>query len=207
MNTGFLGTAGPRYADVVLLLEIGMGMALLIGTALARMRRFKAHACCQSMVVLFNFSVILLVMVPSFRSDVGPRIPHMLGKAYYGVATAHAALGAVAELAALYVLLSAGTKLLPERFRITRYKLWMRSVLVIWWAVLLLGIATYARWYVPHSIARSLCNTNGRYQNVSNRQSLKRIRVQNRDVRPARSPYIGRRKSENGDHRYADGRS
>lgn len=154
MNTGFLGTAAPRYADVVLILEIGMGMVLLIGAALARLSRFRAHAFCQSMVVLFNFGIIMLVMAPSFRSDVSPKIPHMLGKAYYGVATVHAALGAVAEVAALYVLLSAGTKLLPERYRITRYKLWMRGLLVIWWAVLLLGIATYARWYIPHSITR-----------------------------------------------------
>jgi uncharacterized membrane protein YozB (DUF420 family) len=58
------------------------------------------------------------------------------------VATAHAALGSVAECAALYLLLAAGTKLLPENLRITRYKLWMRSVLVTWWAVILLGVAT-----------------------------------------------------------------
>jgi len=50
----------------------------------------------------------------------------------------------------LYILLAAGTKLLPEGLRIKRYKLWMRIVLASWWLVLLLGIATYARWYVPH---------------------------------------------------------
>ena len=44
MNEGFLGTAAPRSADVVLLLEIGMGVALLIGAGLARMRRFRLHA-------------------------------------------------------------------------------------------------------------------------------------------------------------------
>ncbi|HET7751248.1 MAG TPA: hypothetical protein VFK81_17795, partial [Terriglobales bacterium] len=77
-----------------------------------------------------------------------PRIPHKLGKAYVALATAHAALGSITELAALYILLAAGTRLLPERLRITRYKAWMRSVLALWWAVLLLGFATYARWYV-----------------------------------------------------------
>jgi len=46
------------------------------------------------------------------------------------------------------ILLAAGTDLLPEKFRMTRYKLWMRSVLFLWWIVLLLGLATYARWYV-----------------------------------------------------------
>jgi hypothetical protein len=36
MNEGFLGTAAPREADLVLLLEIGMGVGLLIGVWLAR---------------------------------------------------------------------------------------------------------------------------------------------------------------------------
>jgi hypothetical protein len=39
---------------------------------------------------------------------------------------------------------------LPEKLRITKYKVWMRTVLALWWVVLLLGMATYARWYVPH---------------------------------------------------------
>jgi hypothetical protein len=43
--------------------------------------------------------------------------------------------------------MAVGTRVLPERFRITNYKLWMRMVLVLWWIVLLLGLATYARWY------------------------------------------------------------
>ena len=150
MNEGFLGTAAPRYADLVLLLEIGMGVGLLIGAALARRRQFRLHAWCQSVIVLLNFVVIALVMVPSFRVRVGPKIPLKLGKAYYALATAHAALGTVTEIAALYILLAAGTSVLPQKLRMTDYKAWMRSVLVLWWLVLLLGLATYARWYVPH---------------------------------------------------------
>lgn len=150
MNEGFLGTAAPRYADLVLLLEIGMGVGLLIGAVLARRRQFRLHAWCQSVIVLLNFVVIALVMVPSFRVRVGPKIPLKLGKAYYALATAHAALGTVTEIAALYILLAAGTNVLPQKLRMTDYKVWMRSVLVLWWLVLLLGLATYARWYVPH---------------------------------------------------------
>jgi uncharacterized membrane protein YozB (DUF420 family) len=146
-NQGFVGTAAPRCADVVLLLEIGMGLALLLGAGLARRNRFQLHACCQGVIVLLNLAVILLLMVPSFRSRVSPKIPVRLGRAYYGLATAHAALGMVTEFGALYVLLAAGTNILPLRFRMTRYKPWMRSVLVLWWLVLLLGFATYVRWY------------------------------------------------------------
>jgi uncharacterized membrane protein YozB (DUF420 family) len=150
LNEGFLGTQAPRYADGVLLLEFLMGAGLVIGAALARQRRFRAHAWCQSAIVLLNLGVIVFTMLPSFRVHVSPKIPCKLGKAYYALATAHAALGTVTEIAGLYVLLSAGTHLLPEKFRITRYKPWMRTVLLLWWLVLLLGLATYARFYVPH---------------------------------------------------------
>jgi uncharacterized membrane protein YozB (DUF420 family) len=149
MKGGFLGTVGPPYANVTLLLEIAMGVGLLIGALLARRRHFRQHAWCQSVIVLLNLGVIMLVMTPSFRAHVSPKIPLKLGKPYYALATTHAALGTITEIAAVYILLAAGTNVLPERFRITKYKLWMRTVVVLWWVVLLLGFATYARWYVP----------------------------------------------------------
>jgi uncharacterized membrane protein YozB (DUF420 family) len=150
LNGGFLGTAAPLDADIILLLEIVMGVGLLIGALLARLRRFRAHAWCQSALVLLNVVLIVLTMIPSFRAHVSPKIPLKLNKTYYALATAHAALGTVTEFAALYILLAAGTSVLPQKFRIANYKLWMRSVLLLWWIVLLLGFATYARWYVPH---------------------------------------------------------
>ena len=140
----------PAYANLIVLLEIAMGVGLLIGALLARMRRFRAHAWCQSAIVLLNLAAIVLVMIPSFRAHVSPKIPLKLGKSYYALATVHAALGTITEIAGLYILLAAGTSVLPEKFRITKYKLWMRTVLVLWWVVLLLGLATYARCYVPH---------------------------------------------------------
>jgi len=149
LRQGFLGTAAPRVADLILLLEIAMGVGLLTGAWLARARRFRQHACCQSVIVLLNLAVIGLMMIPSFHVHVFPRIPGRLGKAYYALATTHAGLGTFTELAALYILLSAGTQVLPGRLRITKYKPWMRIVLVLWWGVLFLGIATYTRWYVP----------------------------------------------------------
>jgi uncharacterized membrane protein YozB (DUF420 family) len=154
LNLGFLGTAAPRYAVLVLFLEVGMGVALLVGAMLARRKKFQLHAWCQSVVVVLNFAVILLVMVPSFQIRVSPKIPAKLGKAYYSLATAHAALGGITEIAALYILLSAGTNILPQQFRLTNYRTWMRSVLALWWLVLLLGVATYIRWYIPHPLRK-----------------------------------------------------
>ena len=151
----FFETAAPGAADVVLVLEIAMGLSLLVGARFARTGRFRQHAWCQSGIVLLNLVVIVLMMVPSFRIHVLPGIPDKLGRAYYGLATIHGAIGTITEVAGLYILLSAGTRVLPEKLRITRYKAWMRTVLVLWWVVLLLGFATYARWYVPHSFRTS----------------------------------------------------
>lgn len=138
-------------ADLVLLLQIGMGVGLLIGAWLARIGRYRQHAWCQSTIVLLNLAVIALMMIPSFHVHVFPRIPAKLGKPYYALATAHATLGSLAELGGLYILLAAGTNWLPEKIRITRYKFWMRIVLAAWWLALLLGLATYWRWYVPRA--------------------------------------------------------
>lgn len=148
-SEGFLGTAAPRYADLVLLLEIAMGLALLIGAVLARKGKFRVHAWCQSAVVLLNLAIVVVLMIPSFYVHVSRNIPAKLGKAYYALPTAHATLGSITEIAGLYILLAAGTNVVPQRFRMTNYKLWMRSVLALWWLVLLLGLATYVRWYVP----------------------------------------------------------
>jgi len=148
-NEGFLGTAAPFMADLILLLEIAMGVGLLAGAWLARTKRFRQHAWCQGAIVLLNFVVILLAMIPSFHARVFPKIPARLGRAYYSLATAHGILGILAEVVGVYILLSAGTKWLPEKMRITRYKLWMRSTMALWWVVLILGVATYERWYAP----------------------------------------------------------
>jgi len=142
------GSAAAPAADGVLLAEILMGFALIGGAVLARRRRFRAHAACQSVVVLLNLVVIAGFMMPSFRRAVEPGIPAHLGRIYYWLATAHGVLGLAAELLALYILLAAGTALLPDWFRLVRYRLWMRATLVLWWLVLVLGCATYARWYL-----------------------------------------------------------
>jgi hypothetical protein len=144
-----LASAAPFYANFTLLLELLMGVGLIVGAVLARLKRFREHAWCQSVIVLVNLLLIVLTMLQSFRVHVAPRIPLKFGNAYYAVVTAHAALGTLAEVGGLYILLAVGTRLLPTRVRITNYKVWMCTVLVLWWAVLLLGVATYGRWYIP----------------------------------------------------------
>jgi len=125
-----------------------MGATLLVGMFLARAKRFRAHGICQSFVVILNLAPIISFMLPQFRTGVAPGLPSHLGKRFYGVTTAHAFFGVTAEVLGLYIVLVAGTTLLPRGLRFTNYKRWMRTELVLWWMVIAFGIATYWVWNV-----------------------------------------------------------
>jgi uncharacterized membrane protein YozB (DUF420 family) len=144
---GFLGTGATLAADVNITIQLLMGTALLIGMILARWRRYYAHGICQGIVILLNLVMIALIMLPPFRLGVVPQLPGRVGKSYYSVATLHATLGGITELLGLYIVLRASTNLLPKVLRFNNYKLWMRSVLVLWWTVIILGVSTYCIWY------------------------------------------------------------
>jgi uncharacterized membrane protein YozB (DUF420 family) len=145
---GFLGTQAGFGADLNLLIQIAMGAALIVGAFLARRKRYSAHGACQATVLVLNLAMISSVMWPSFHSQVLPRLPKHFGKRYYAIATMHGVLGAVAELLGLYILLVAGTNILPQAWRFRRWKFWMRVELALWLIVLLTGVGTYIIWYV-----------------------------------------------------------
>ena len=50
-----------------------------------------------------------------------------LHKWYYEVAILHAVLGTTAELLGLYIVIVAGTNILPEWLRFKHWKWWMRT--------------------------------------------------------------------------------
>jgi plastocyanin/uncharacterized membrane protein YozB (DUF420 family) len=145
---GFLGTGATFRADLNLVIQITMGLALLVGMFLARRKRFRAHKYCQSSVMLLNLVMIFLIMAPSFHKQVEPQLPGGLKEAYYLVPYVHAALGTVAEVLGIYIVLVAATKLVPGKLRFKRYKPWMRTELVLWWLVVVIGVCTYYVWYI-----------------------------------------------------------
>lgn len=98
--------------------------------------------------MILNLLMIFLIMSPSFHRQVQPQIPQGLNDPYYLVALIHASLGGVAELLGLYIVLVAGTNILPQRLRFARYKPWMRTELALWWVVLLFGFGVYYYWYI-----------------------------------------------------------
>ena len=144
---GFLGTHAGFGSDLNLTIQIAMGVALITGAFLARAKRFAAHGISQTVVLVLNLVMICFLMWPSFQSHVLPRLPKRLGKRFYAVATIHGVLGVLAEILGLYIVLVAGTKILPESWRFKRWKLWMRVELALWWIVLMLGVLTYCVWY------------------------------------------------------------
>jgi len=144
---GFIGTHAGYRADLNLTIQIAMGIALIFGAFLARNKHFRAHGICQTFILILNLVMISLLMWPSFYSQVLPRLPKRLGNRFYTVATIHGILGVLAEVLGLYVVLVAGTKILPKTWRFRRWKLWMRIELGLWWLVLVMGAVTYWVWY------------------------------------------------------------
>ena len=101
---GFLGSQAGFGADLNLLTQIAMGLALLAGARLARNKRYAAHGGCQATVLILNLVPIALVMWPSFHSQVVPVLAKHFGRRYYRVATVHGVLGTVAEILGVYIL-------------------------------------------------------------------------------------------------------
>jgi uncharacterized membrane protein YozB (DUF420 family) len=146
--TGFLGTGATFGADLNLVVQLIMGLALIAGTFLAKQKRYRAHGICQTTVLLLNLLMIGLVMGPSFQQQVKPSLPKVLHKWYYAAATIHALLGVAAELLGLYIVIVAGTGVLPQWLRFKDWKRWMRTELMLWFVVLLTGLGTYYAWYM-----------------------------------------------------------
>jgi uncharacterized membrane protein YozB (DUF420 family) len=156
---GFLGTGATIQADLNLTIQILMGIALLAGMILARHRCYRAHAVCQGSVILLNLVMIAFLMLPSFELGVVPELKVKFSESYYFIPTLHASLGGIAELLGIYIVLRAGTNLLPKALCFNNYKLWMRTALVLWWVVIALGVSTYYVWYiasVPKIVAEEI---------------------------------------------------
>lgn len=144
----FLGTGATFAADLNLVVQLIMGLSLLAGALLARHKNYRAHGICQTTVLLLNLLMIGLVMLPSFQQQVMPALYKVLHKWYYGAAATHAVLGITAEFLGLYIVIVAGTNILPQWLRFTHWKRWMRFELALWALVLLSGMVTYCAWYV-----------------------------------------------------------
>jgi uncharacterized membrane protein YozB (DUF420 family) len=146
--SGLIPTASAGYAMAILVVELVIAGLLVVGWVLVRLGHVRAHRALQSSMVLLNIPVVLVAMAPYYWTYVLPGLPGSLGQSFYLYPTLMLVAGALAEALGVYIILVAGTNLVPERFRFRRYKLWMRTELILWWAVVLAGIATYYAWWV-----------------------------------------------------------
>jgi Ca2+/H+ antiporter len=83
---GFLGTGATFGADLNLVVQLIMGVSLIVGTLLAKRKRYRAHGICQTTVLLLNLLMIGLVMGPSFQRQVKQALSKVTHKWYYEVA-------------------------------------------------------------------------------------------------------------------------
>lgn len=142
-STGFIGRGAPLGADLNLIIELGLGVALLGGMALARRGWYRGHGACQSAVFLMVVLLTVVWMGPSLHDNYGPSLFAGDVNRVNVAVGAHIVIGTVALLLGAYVVLVAGTPLVPKRLRFDDYKPWMRTLLALWWLAILLGALTY----------------------------------------------------------------
>lgn len=138
---------GSRLAaDIDLVAQLLILLGLWGGAYLARTRRFRAHGVVQTTLVLSNLVFIFLIMILSFNTYV------IAGQTTTGpvarIMLLHGAMGLIAELTALYLVVRMRTKLLTPRLRVRNIKRLMRAVLLLWTAVVLIGATLYRERYL-----------------------------------------------------------
>jgi hypothetical protein len=136
------------FATSVLVVEVAFAVALLLGKYVVRSGHVRAHAYLQSTIVLANVPLVSLWMLPAYLAYVLPGLPGEIAQPFYLFPTSMLVAGVAVEALGVYVILVAGTNLVPERLRFRHYKVWMRAVLGLWWAVFLAGLATYYYWFL-----------------------------------------------------------
>jgi hypothetical protein len=145
---GLLPFDPTTQAQVILGVEIVLALSLIVGALLVRRGHVRWHAWQQSVVVLVNIPIVAVGMFPQFVDFVWPSLPGELGQPFYLFPTLMLIAGVTVEALGVYVILVAGTNWLPESLRFRNYKLWMRTVLALWWVVFLAGVATYYYWFL-----------------------------------------------------------
>ncbi len=113
---------------------------------LARTGKIEAHRVNQTIWVLVNAALVAFIMVSSLQ-DVAVRSIADLADTRYWVTWLHALIGTATVGAGLWLVLQMND-ILPQRLHVKGWKHLMRLTLAGYWAVALLGFATYYFWYV-----------------------------------------------------------
>jgi uncharacterized membrane protein YozB (DUF420 family) len=140
---GFLQRTSTLGGDVNLIAELVIGIALIFGASLASRGRYGWHGAFQVTALALTVLLTVAWMGPAFRDVYEKRIERgVLTRVNVAVAT-HVAVGTLTLLLGAWVVLVAGTQVVPPRWRFRNYKAWMRTLLGLWWLSIALGVATY----------------------------------------------------------------
>jgi uncharacterized membrane protein YozB (DUF420 family) len=130
-------------SEVVAAAMAGLGLVALIGAGLARAGRYRAHGICQSAAFALTVVLVLGWMLPTYRGLYAEDVARGIVNRVNVAVAVHALLGAAVVLCGLWVVLVAGTSLVPARLRFASYRAWMRTLLAAWWLTIALGIVSY----------------------------------------------------------------
>ena len=143
-KAGFLGSGGLN-ADINLVLEMLLVLGLTFGFYLARKGNIEAHRVNQTIWVMVNAALVACIMAGSILSFKLKSIAELADPGI-GITWLHALIGTITFVAGLWLVLQMND-ILPKRFHIAWWKNLMRMTLAGYWAVALLGFATYYYWY------------------------------------------------------------
>ncbi len=142
---GFLGIGGNLLVDLTLVIEILFYILLCLGVTAQLRKQYKWHDCFQIPVVVLNLFFIALVMIPTIMAIISNGAAGMPP-----LVLAHAGVGVLAQLVAVYCLL-AGLKILPRKIGVLRWFMW--TAFVLWTITLLLGIGLYISFYTGDDVS------------------------------------------------------
>lgn len=138
---GFLGTKATFAQDISLIGSILVAIAFIIGAYLAVKGYYTAHRWVQTGAAGVNLALVFGVMIPSLL-NVSPDENLTLPAASFVAMPAHEVIGTVAMVFGVYVVL-VGNEWLPQRWRFTNYKLFMRIAFGLYLAATIIGVAVY----------------------------------------------------------------
>jgi hypothetical protein len=98
---------------------------------------------CQSVGFVAAVLMTALWMIPALRAIHADALGRAVVNRVTVAVAAHVVVGTAALLLGAWVVLVAGTPLVPERLRFSNYKRWMRTLLTVWWVAIALGLAVY----------------------------------------------------------------
>jgi len=142
---GFLGKA-PLIADVNLVLHLLLVTGLTFGAWLARRGNIAAHRYNQTIWVLVNAALVVLIMAPGMENAAIESLAD-LAPVHYWVPWLHALVGGATAVSGLWLVLQMNG-FIPRRFQLRAWKGLMRATLAGYWLVAALGVAIYYLWFL-----------------------------------------------------------